>query len=60
MCGLQAEGVLKAIDVVTSQWSPDRRLFPLVPDYDVDNVSQKVLRILLSYTDYVNRTVWFR
>ena len=29
-------------------------------DYDVDNVSKKVLRIILSYTDYINRTVWHK
>ena len=60
MCGLQVKAVLGAIDVVTSQSSIERRIFSLVPDYDVDNVSQKVLRIIMSYTDYVNRTVWFR
>jgi len=60
MCGLRANSVLDAIDVVTSQSSEERRAFALVPDYDVDNVSRKVVRIILSYIDYVNRTVWFR
>lgn len=60
MCGLNARDVLHAIDVVTAQSSPDRRVFDLVSDYRVDNVSKKVLRIIMSYTDYVNRTVWFR
>jgi UDP-N-acetylglucosamine 2-epimerase (non-hydrolysing) len=60
MCGLQAQAVLNAIDVAVAQSSGERRTFRLVPDYDVDNVSQKVLRIIMSYTDYVNRTVWFR
>ena len=58
MCGLKAERVLEAISVATSHYSGTTRPFKLVPDYDVDNVSRKVLRIILSYTDYVNRTVW--
>jgi len=58
MCGLKAEGVLGAVEIVTSQYSRDIRPFNLVRDYDMDNVSKKVVRIILSYTDYVNRTVW--
>jgi UDP-N-acetylglucosamine 2-epimerase (non-hydrolysing) len=58
MCGLQAERVMESIEVVVSQFSKDPRRFRLVQDYDTDNVSQKVIRIILSYTDYVNRTVW--
>ena len=58
MCGLKAPRVLEAIEVVTSQYAAGGRRFALVPDYDVDNVSQKVLRIILSYIDYINRTVW--
>jgi len=57
MCGLKAPRVLEAIEVVTSQYAGGRR-FALVPDYDVDNVSQKVVRIILSYIEYINRTVW--
>ena len=60
MCGLRAEPVMDAIDTVTSQHSRDNRQFRLVPDYDVDNVSKKVVRIILSYTEYVNRTVWYK
>ena len=58
MCGLEAETVLKSIDVVTSQLAESSAGFRTVSDYDVENVSQKVLRIILSYTKYVNRTVW--
>ncbi|MBC7947478.1 MAG: UDP-N-acetylglucosamine 2-epimerase (non-hydrolyzing) [Chitinophagaceae bacterium] len=58
MCGLEAKTVLKSIEVVTSQFAESSSRFKTVVDYDVDNVSQKVLRIILSYTDYVNRTVW--
>ena len=60
MCGLEAESVLKSIEVVTSQPAESSSLFRTVGDYDVDNVSQKVLRIILSYTEYVNRTVWHK
>lgn len=60
MCGLEAEGVLKAVEIVTSQYSKSERRFKLVKDYDTDNVSKKVLRIIMSYTDYVNRTVWYK
>ena len=58
MCGLEAESVLKSIEVVTSQFSESAYRFRAVGDYDVDNVSHKVLRIILSYTDYINRVVW--
>ena len=58
MCGLQAEMVMESIEIVISQFLQEQRRFRLVQDYDADNVSQKVLRIILSYTDYVNRTVW--
>ncbi|MFI5330969.1 MAG: non-hydrolyzing UDP-N-acetylglucosamine 2-epimerase [Desulfobaccales bacterium] len=60
MCGLKADRVLDAIDVVTSQQERGTRRFALVPDYDVDRVSNKVVRIILSYIDYVNRTVWHK
>jgi UDP-N-acetylglucosamine 2-epimerase (non-hydrolysing) len=58
MCGLEPARVIEAIDAVVSQSPSGTRRFRLVPDYDVDNVSAKVLRIILSYTDFVNRTVW--
>lgn len=57
MSGLSKERVLEAINVVTKQHN-NNRVMKIVNDYDVDNVSKKVLRIILSYTDYVNRTVW--
>lgn len=60
MCGLKAERVLESIDVAISQYSNNMRPFRIVADYDTENVSLKVIRIILSYTDYVNRTVWFK
>ncbi len=58
MCGLEPHSVIKAIEVVTAQFEERHRRFKMVSDYDADNVSQKVLRIILSYSDYVNRIVW--
>jgi UDP-N-acetylglucosamine 2-epimerase (non-hydrolysing) len=60
MCGLKAKSVLEAIDVVRSHFIWGDRTFRIVQDYDVENVSKKVLRIISSYTNYVNRTVWHR
>lgn len=60
MCGLKAQRVVESIDIVTSNCSFGNRRFKLIQDYDTDNVSQKVLRIIMSYTDYVNRTVWHK
>lgn len=60
MCGLKKERVLEAIEVVRSHFLDGTPPFRIVQDYDVDNVSKKVLRIILSYTDYVNRTVWYK
>ena len=56
MSGLKSERIIESIDVVTKQhkiMSPQ-----IIKDYDVENVSIKVTRIILSYIDYVNRTVW--
>lgn len=60
MSGLKSDLVLKAIDVVTSQHDFENRQFKIAGDYDVDNFSKKVMRIIFSYVDYVNRTVWHK
>jgi UDP-N-acetylglucosamine 2-epimerase len=58
MCGLETETILQAIDVVVSQHAENPDVFSIVQDYNTENISKKVLRIILSYTDYVNRKVW--
>ena len=58
MVGLEAERVLQALAILESQPRGEERLLRLIGDYDVPNVSDKVLRIIHSYTDYVKRTVW--
>jgi UDP-N-acetylglucosamine 2-epimerase (non-hydrolysing) len=60
MCGLKQERVLDAINMVRSNYIDGERQFRIVPDYEAENVSQKVVRIIMSYTDYVNRTVWYK
>ncbi len=62
MCGLHADRVVDSVRVVVEQadeiLAQGHKGMPTVPDYIVDNVSAKVVRIILSYTDYVDRTVW--
>lgn len=60
MTGLSPAKILKAIEVVTGQSTQRKGSIRTVEDYDCDNVSQKVVRIILSYTGYVNQTVWQR
>ena len=56
MSGLEKERVLESINVMVSQ--NKKFTSNIIKDYNVDNVSIKVTRIILSYIDYVNRTVW--
>ncbi|WP_125717074.1 non-hydrolyzing UDP-N-acetylglucosamine 2-epimerase [Pseudoalteromonas rubra] len=56
--GMNVERILQAIEVLEQQPRGDERLINKVHDYIAPNVSDKVLRTILSYTDYVNRVVW--
>ena len=58
MVGLEIDRILQGLDILASQPRGEVRLLRMVDDYAPSNVSAKVLRIILSYTDYVNRTVW--
>ena len=57
---LAPDHVLRALDVLLAQRKTGKGTVRTPADYTMPNVSQKVLRILLSYTDYVNRTVWHK
>ena len=58
MTGLEVERVMQGLSILQSQPRDDERLLRQVADYSMPNVSDKVLRIIHSYTDYVNRVVW--
>lgn len=58
MVGLETERVLQGLSILSGQPRGSERLLQVVADYNALNVSDKVLRIVHSYTDYVNRVVW--
>jgi UDP-N-acetylglucosamine 2-epimerase (non-hydrolysing) len=60
LVGMNLERVVQALTILEQQPVGERRLLHLVKDYESANVSAKVLRILHSYTDYVNRSVWHK
>jgi len=60
MSGLNKRRVIEAVEVASAHNSKDTRVIKAVKDYEADNVSKKILRIILSYVDYVNRTVWHK
>ena len=60
MSGLSKARVIHSVEVATSHHCEEGRTIKPVKDYEADNVSKKVLRIIVSYIDYVNRTVWHK
>lgn len=60
MTGMNPERVLQALAILESQPRGAQRALHLVHDYSSDNVSEKIVRIIHSYTDFVNRVVWHK
>jgi UDP-N-acetylglucosamine 2-epimerase (non-hydrolysing) len=58
MSGLEPDRVIQSVDVVTSQHAEGHQVMRVVQDYEGGPVSNKMVRVILSYTDYINRTVW--
>ena len=58
MVGLNPERIMQGLSILNSQKRDKNRTLRLVNDYAMPNVSDKVIRIILSYTDYVNKVVW--
>jgi UDP-N-acetylglucosamine 2-epimerase (non-hydrolysing) len=60
MTGLEWQTIRQALQILQTQERGYERTLQLVADYSVPNVSEKIIRVILSYTDYVNRTVWHK
>jgi UDP-N-acetylglucosamine 2-epimerase len=58
MTGLEMDRILQGITILKEQKRGKERTLSMVDDYRVPNVSEKVVRLIISYTDYINRTVW--
>ena len=58
MVGMEADRVMQSLRILETQERYESRSLRLVSDYSMPNVSEKVLRIIHSYTDYINRVVW--
>jgi UDP-N-acetylglucosamine 2-epimerase len=58
MVGLEWTRIREAMAILENQPRGAERSLRMVPDYNVSNVSEKIARIIISYTDYVNRVVW--
>ena len=58
MVGLNPERILQGLQIISNQKRGNERTVMTVSDYSKSNVSDKVLRIIVSYTDYINRNVW--
>ncbi len=60
MTGCKLDRILNALEILESQPSGEERILRLVGDYSMPNVSEKVARIILSYTNYINSFVWHK
>lgn len=58
MTGVNLDRIIQAIDILSFQKKGSDRTLKLVQDYDINNVSEKILRIIHSYTDYIKKNIW--
>lgn len=58
MTGVNYDRIIQALEILDSQKRDEFRSLKLVKDYNVDNVSEKIIRVILSYTDYVKKNIW--
>jgi UDP-N-acetyl-L-fucosamine synthase len=58
MVGLEFERILQGLKILENQFRGEKRTLKIVNDYNEDNVSEKIVRIIHSYLDYINNIVW--
>ena len=58
LVGNNENRILQAIDILINQPHKDKRFNKLTEDYNVKNFSEKLIRVIVSYTDYINQRVW--
>ena len=58
MVGMNTERILQGLTQLQTQTTGEERNFRRVADYSMPNISEKVVRIIISYTDYIKRVVW--
>ena len=58
MTGVNIDRIFQALEVLSSQKRNQNRSLKLVEDYNVDNVSEKIIRIIISYTDFIKKNIW--
>ena len=58
MSGIERERVIESVNIIVNQFLENPKSIRIINDYNVENVSIKVVRIILSYIYFVNRTVW--
>ena len=58
MTGINTERIIQSLEILLYQKENNYKSLNPVNDYNVDNISEKILRIIVSYTDYVKRNVW--
>ena len=58
MTGINKDRIIQALEILNSQKRDNYRTLNIVKDYETDNVSEKIIRILISYTDYIKHNTW--
>ncbi len=58
MTGINKDRIIQALEVLSSQKRNQDRTINIVKDYEIDNISEKIIRIIISYTNYIKQNIW--